>query len=158
VRTLVEIIDNRTGGPVEAELFDEVTVEHFLETQQEWRPVVLKAARQLAMQGARELIPQHFHWDWTAKAPELSVLANTFYGISYENKLQGLMKLETVGEFCRCRLPEQEGKPLVYVDYVEVAPWNLKQLMLGLGEKPRFNAIGSRLVRTSSKYFRPVMD
>jgi hypothetical protein len=58
----------------------------------------------------------------------LSILANTFYGISSERKLQGLMKLETAGEFCRCRLPEQEGKEgkaPVYVDYVEVASWNL---------------------------------
>ena len=103
MRARVAIIDNITREPVEAELFDEVTLDHFLETQQEWRPIVLKAARQLAKQGTHELIPQHFHWDWTSKAPQLSVLANTFYGISYAEKLQGLMKLETVGEFCHCR-------------------------------------------------------
>jgi hypothetical protein len=56
VRTRVAIIDNNTGKPVEAEVFDEVTVEHFLETQQEWRPIVLRAARELAARGARELI------------------------------------------------------------------------------------------------------
>jgi hypothetical protein len=149
VRTGVHIIDNATGQPVEAELFDEVTVEHFIETQQEWRPIVLKAARQLAARGSHQLIPQHFHWDWTTKAPELKVLANTFYGIRYENKLQGLMKLETVGQFCRCRLPEQAGNALVYVDYVEVAPWNLKALMSSLGEKARYNAIGSRLIEAA---------
>ena len=44
----VHIVDNTTGQPVEAEIFDEVTVEHFIETQQDWRPIVLKAARQLA--------------------------------------------------------------------------------------------------------------
>jgi len=76
VRTHIEIIDNRSGSPVVAELFDEVTVEDFIETQQVWRPIVLKAARQLARLGSRELIPQHFHWDWTAKGPELSVLAS----------------------------------------------------------------------------------
>jgi hypothetical protein len=149
VKTPVHIIDNRTGQPVEAELFDEVTVEHFIETQQEWRPLVLKAARQLVAHGSRELIPQHFHWDWTTKAPELSVLANNFYGIRCENKLQGLMKLQTVGPFCRCRLPEQADKALVYVDYVEVAPWNLKTLAAALGEKPVYNAVGSRLVEAA---------
>lgn len=149
MKTFVHIIDNRTGQPVEAELFDEVTVEHFIETQQEWRPIVLKAARQLAARGHRELIPQHFHWDWTAKAPELNVLANAFYGIRYDNKLQGLMKLQTVGPFCRCRLPEQADKALIYVDYVEVAPWNLKTLMAGLGEKPLYNVIGSRLIEAA---------
>jgi hypothetical protein len=149
VKTRVHIIDNISGKPVEAELFDEVTVEHFIETQQEWRPIVLKAARQLAARGSHQLIPQHFHWDWTAKAPELKVLANAFYGVRYENKLQGLMKLETVGQFCTCRLPEQAGKALIYVDYVEVAPWNLKALMSALGEKPRYNVIGSRLIEAA---------
>jgi hypothetical protein len=149
VKTRVHIIDNISGKPVEAELFDEVTVEHFIETQQEWRPIVLKAARQLAARGSHQLIPQHFHWDWTAKAPELKVLANAFYGVRYENKLQGLMKLETVGQFCTCRLPEQAGKALIYLDYVEVAPWNLKALMSALGEKPRYNVIGSRLIEAA---------
>lgn len=59
------------------------------------------------------------------------------------------MKLETVGPFCSGRLPEQAGKSLVYVDYVEVAPWNLKALMLALGEKPLYNAIGSRLIEAA---------
>jgi hypothetical protein len=149
VKTRVHIIDNATGQPVEAEIFDEITVEHFIETQQNWRPVVLKAARQLASRSSHQLIPQHFHWDWTTKAPELKVLANVFYGISYDNQLQGLMKLETVGQFCTCRLPEQAGKALVYVDYVEVAPWNLKPLASALGEKPRYNAIGTRLIEAA---------
>lgn len=149
MRTHIEIIDNSTGSPIEAELFDEVSVGHFIETQQRWRPIAAKAAHQLMLQGKRELIPEHLHWDWTIKAPQLNVLANTFYGISCEGKLQGMMKLKTVGEFCNCRLPEQEGKALVYVDYIEVAPWNLKTLMLGLGEKPLYNAIGSRLIEAA---------
>jgi len=149
VKTRVHIIDNATGQPVEAEIFDEVTIEHFIETQQNWRPIVLKAARQLAARGSHQLIPQHFHWDWTTKAPELQVLANAFFGIRYDNQLQGLMKLETVGQFCSCRLPEQAGKALVYIDYVEVAPWNLKPLMSALGEKPRYNAVGTRLIEAA---------
>ena len=59
------------------------------------------------------------------------------------------MKLQTVGPFCRCRLPEQVDKALVYVDYVEVAPWNLKTLAAALGEKPVYNAVGSRLVEAA---------
>ena len=142
MKTRIHIIDNATGQPVEAEIFDEVTIEHFIETQQIWRPIVLKAARELAARGSHQLIPQHFHWDWTTKAPELKELAKTFYGISHDNQLQGLMKLETVGQYCSCRLPEQAGKALVYVDYVEVAPWNLKPLTNALG-KSLYNTIGS---------------
>jgi hypothetical protein len=149
VKTCIQIIDNATDKPVDAEIFDEVTIEHFIETQQEWRPLVLKAAAQLTARGSRELIPQHFHWDWTTKAPQLNVIANTFYGIRYDDRLQGLMKLETVGQHCSCRLPEQAGNALVYVDYIEVAPWNLKPLMIALGDKPRYGAIGTRLVEAA---------
>jgi hypothetical protein len=42
------------------------------------------------------------------------------------------------------RFPEQADRSLVYVDYVEVAPWNLKTLMVALGEKPFYSPIGSR--------------
>ncbi len=149
MKTRVQIIENMTGEPVEAEIFDEVSVEHFIETQQEWRPILFKAARQLAARGSYQHIPQHYHWDWTAKAPELKLLANAFFGIRYDNQLQGLMKLETVGEFCSCRLPEQKGKAMVYVDYLEVAPWNLKVLASAPGEKPRYNAIGTRLIEAA---------
>ena len=43
----IEIFDLVAQAPVEAELVDEVTAEDFLNTQLEWRPVVLEAAREL---------------------------------------------------------------------------------------------------------------
>ena len=42
------------------------------------------------------------------------------------------------------RFPEQTDRSFVYVDYVEVAPSNLKTLMVALGEKPLYSPIGSR--------------
>lgn len=146
MRIPVEIIDTSTGEPVQAELFDDVSVEDFLETQRDWRPIVLDAARQLARAGS-QLIPRHFHWDWTRKEADLRMLVNTFYGIRCEGKLQGLSKLMTAGH--ACRLPEQVGKALVYVDYLEVAPWNIKPLMAALGKPHRFAAVGTRLVEAA---------
>src|SRR5438552_2165502 len=130
----VEVIEQRTGEPVAATLFDEVTVEHFLEAQTEWRPLVLLATRRLAQAGADvDDIPLHWHWDWMRKEPELSLLALTFYGIGCGGRLQGLMKVDLASE--RCRLPEQQGQPLVYIDYLEVAPWNIRRLMAALGRQ-----------------------
>jgi hypothetical protein len=37
------------------------------------------------------------------------------------------------------------GKPLVYVEYLESAPWNLKDLC----DKPRYGAIGTRLIEAA---------
>ena len=45
MRTSVLIIEMRIGEPVEATLFDEIQMEHFLEAQAEWRPVVIAATR-----------------------------------------------------------------------------------------------------------------
>lgn len=123
-------------------------MEHFIETQREWRPVVTEAALHLSKSGTGQiLMPRHWHWDWTKKEAELKLLAITFVGLSCGGSLQGLMKLLTVGQ--SCRLPEQTGKPLVYVDYLEAAPWNIKPLMNALGKHPRYGGIGSRLLEAA---------
>jgi hypothetical protein len=148
MRVPVVIIDNHTGQPVEAELFDDVTMDHFLEAQAQWRPVVVLAARRLAQSAdTAPEIPRHWHWDWTRKEPELGMLAITFIGLECRGRLQGLMKVEKVTH--RCRLPEQLGKPLVYIDYLEVAPWNVKPLMDALGRKPEFRGVGTRLLEAA---------
>ena len=148
MRVPVHLLDIATNEPVEAELFDEVTIDHFLETQREWRPVVVEAANLMVKKGLpRESIPRHFHWDWSSKEADLRVLAFSFFGINCGGKLQGLMKLETAGR--SCRLAAQEGKPLIYVDYLETAPWNIKALMQALGKRPRFGAVGTRLIEAA---------
>jgi len=148
VRETIQIIDAESNGLTEAEIFDDVTLGHFIESQAEWRPIVLAAARALSQQpNQTTLIPRHFHWDWTRKEAELKLLAVRFYGIACAGKLQGLMKIETVAH--TCRLPEQQGKPLVYIDYLEVAPWNIEKLMTALGKPQRFGAVGSRLLESA---------
>lgn len=54
--------------------------------------------------------------------------------------MQGLMLLKMAG--CNARLPEQAGKDLVYVDYIEAAPWNLKSVVA----QPRFGLVGVVLI------------
>lgn len=148
MRAPVQLLDLATNEPVEAELFDEVTVDHFLETKRDWRPMVVEAAKLLVKSGApRESIPRHFHWDWSMKEPDLRALAFSFFGITCGGKLQGLMKLETLGR--SCRLATQKGKPLIYVDYLETAPWNLKPVTQALGLSSQFGAVGTRLMEAA---------
>jgi hypothetical protein len=148
VRVSVQLFDYEAKAPVEGELFDEVTVEHFLETQREWRPMVIDAAKAMLKRGAvRESVPRHFHWDWSTKEADLRVLAFTFFGITCNGKLQGLMKLESAGR--SGRIPAQKGKPLIYVDYLETAPWNIKPLAQALGGSARFGAVGTRLIEAA---------
>lgn len=69
------------------------------------------------------------------------------FGISARGKLQGLMKLESVGR--SGRTASQKGKPLTYVDYLETAPWNIKPLMQALGRSPEFAVVGTRLIEAA---------
>ena len=45
----------------------------------------------------------------------------------------------------RCRLADQAGKNLVYVEFVENAPWNRKELF----DPPRYRGIGTLLMRAA---------
>jgi hypothetical protein len=78
VRVPVELLDNATGEFVEAELFDKITVEHFLETKRSWRPLVLQARQKLVERGRADLVPNYAHWAWTTKEPYLQMLAMKF--------------------------------------------------------------------------------
>jgi hypothetical protein len=47
----------------------------------------------------------------------------------------------------RCRLAEQVNKHLVYIDFLEAAPWNRK----GGGSLPKYKGVGSVLVAAAIK-------
>ena len=64
-------------------------------------------------------------------------------GIECQGQMQGLMMVKTAGY--TARLPMDMGKPLVYVDYIEVAPWNCRPLT----DTPRFGGIGVRLIEAA---------
>ena len=143
----VELFDNRKQEFVDAELFDDITPEDFEEIEAQWRPLVQEAKRKLIEMGKPDMVPQHAHWDWTRKAPELEMLAIRFFGIQCKQRLQGIVKLQTVGY--ESRILGHRGKPLVYIDYVEVAPWNVRMLTEPLGKKTEFRAVGTRLMEVA---------
>jgi len=145
----VEIIDGATGALIEAELFDDVTVNHFIEAHAEWQPYTQKAGALLKANGRMQLFPQHYGWDWRRKAQHLQSIASHFYGIRHAGKLQGLMKLDMVGNYSVARHPSQQGKTLIYVDYLEAAPWNVKNIAVAYNEKPRYRGIGTTLMEAA---------
>jgi hypothetical protein len=48
----------------------------------------------------------------------------------------------TVNTIKRCRLPQQMNKHLVYVEYLEVAPWNRRAVT----NAPRYKGVGTVLM------------
>jgi len=123
---IIKIEDRRSGEFVDAIFHDGLTPAQLDAAESDWKP--------LRRSGSSE----HGHWDWRRKAAKFNLLANRFFGIECEGRFQGLMVVTTAGY--NSRMASDVGKPLVYVDYIETAPWNLKS-----SAEPRFGAIGTRL-------------
>jgi hypothetical protein len=68
----------------------------------------------------------------------LQLLAVEVCAIDAEGEWQAIVMMETVTH--RCQLPALAGKHLVYVDYIETAPWNwpIPELMMSR----RFKGLG----------------
>jgi hypothetical protein len=59
--------------------------------------------------------------------------------------MQGLMVVCLTGK--DARLDPDKGKPLVYVDFVETAPWNAKEFT----SAPIYKGVGVRLIQAAAR-------
>lgn len=131
-----------TGEPVKGELWDQITEKQLGDWEAEWQPEVTEALRRLNHAGIdRPHWPQSRHWDWRQKMAAIQgLLAYPGISVMCEGVTQGLMIVNTTSY--RCRIPDQAGRELVYIEFLENAPWNRKELLL----QPRFRGVGSILV------------
>ena len=110
----------------------------------EWGPIRRDATRRLIQSGRPAAdMPRHWHWDWLAKSRNLALLAYRCFGIECGGKMQGLLMAKVAGK--NAILPPDDGKPLVYVDYLESAPWNVVPLV----DTPLFSGVGMVLMRAA---------
>jgi hypothetical protein len=108
-----------------------------------WQPLrSLVMQELLAASVPQDEWPQSIGWDWTRKAPLLRLLAASGYCIVCEQKWEGVMLTKT--EPNRARLAPEKGKPLVYVDFLEVAPWNWT--ISQIGRIGQYRLVGSTLL------------
>jgi hypothetical protein len=138
----IRLRDLHKAETVDALLHNGLTEEQIRTTQSEWEPIRKQSIEALLQQGYPiEELPKHWGWNWTRKISQLGNPLLGFYGIECEGQMQGLLEVAKEGHLAK--LPTQKGKPLIYVKYVETAPWNIKLL----DPKPRYGGIGSRLIR-----------
>lgn len=112
-----------SGDFLSATILDGLEPTDLLIVEREWGPVRSELTKELlaACVDRREW-PQSLHWDWSKKAPELRLLESSGFGVVCEKKWQGVMMTRTASFLAR--LKADRGKPLVYLDFLEVAPWN----------------------------------
>jgi len=143
-RRPIRLLDRSTGELVNAFLIDEVSKEQVFAAHGVWQPYREKALRRLRVQ--KISWPEHWHWDWSQKARKLDFLAYRCIGVEHHDEMQGLMMLSTIHRQSRWR--GHEGKPTIYIEYIESAPWNLA----ALAESPKFAGIGTRLLEAAVEF------
>lgn len=143
--TPISLLDVARDAPAPAELLDAITEQQLADWEAEWVPELFKAMQRLRRAGVeRRLWPQSRHWDWRKKTATLQgMLAHPGFSVVCEGVTQGMMILDTTMK--RCRIEGQRGKNLVYVEFVENAPWNRPELV----DPPRYRGVGSHLIRAA---------
>lgn len=80
---------------------------------------------------------EHSHWDWRNKVHSVEAGVHMLVALEYQGDAQGIMAVLQTPH--RSRLT---GEPLLYVDYLESAPWNLRLPSV----QPRFMGVGTVLI------------
>lgn len=144
------LLDVATGQAVSAELWDAITEQQLVHWEDEWAPAQREAVERMKAAGIeRGLLPQSRHWDWRRKADAFSgSLANPSFCVMCDGMTQGMMILDTLH---RARIATQAGKELIYIEYLENAPWNRKHFA---SDRPLFAGVGSLLMRAAVEFSR----
>jgi len=116
--------DTGSGLPVEGKLINAILPKHLRDHYKFWKPL------------CKANTEQHEHWNWEKKCSHYSgQLSYQNFAIECSGATQGLMIVNTTK---RCVIPSQANKHLVYIEYLEVAPWNRKNLT----SQPRHRGVG----------------
>jgi hypothetical protein len=140
----IRLKDQKQAQPVDAMLHVGLTESQVRDAQAEWEPIRKTSIKRLLDEGfTMDELPKHWGWDWTRKISRLNNPLLTFYGIECNGRMQGMIEVAQEGYFSK--LPSQAGKPLVYVKYVETAPWNIQILE----PSPQYGGVGTQLIRAA---------
>jgi hypothetical protein len=135
---------------VKAELWDDISDEHVRMWNTSWLPPFAKAVRQLKQNNKpKEAWPQDLHWQWDEKTDwSRALLSLRRFAMTCERALQGLMLVNLTK--LTGRLSSQQGKDLVYIEFLSTALWNRPDLT----ERPVFRGVGLNMVRAAVELSR----
>lgn len=145
VVSIVPIVVRATGEAVDAELRSPIERSNLDDWEKKWLPIIESTAKRLlATKVPLVSWPQDIHWNWRKKMQKLQeiggLLSNASFCIEYAGVTQGLMVANVSSN--RARIAEQAGQHLVYVEYLQSAPWNRPEHH----NDPHFRGIGSTLI------------
>jgi hypothetical protein len=133
-----QLWDRRNNATVSADVLPAMTPEQLVQTEGRWQKFRVRARRRRRV-GVP--VPEHNHWNWDEKSHDLKFTAYRCLGIWYDDEVQGLMMISILAVQGRARA--HRAKPVLYIKYIEGAPWNLKAYV---GEEARFGGVGVSLI------------
>ncbi len=144
----IQIIDGASSQLVDAILHDDLSVDVIERTEASWGPKRRQATEDAHQRGDRR--PEHSHWKWDRpeKLSKLQFLAYRCLGVECDGEFQGLMMVDTTSHFAT--LSPDDNKPLIYIEYIECAPWNVRPLT----NSPRYKSVGQVLVAAAIQLSR----
>jgi len=115
--------DLETGDVVPADLVYGIGLPHVMDWHTAWQPALGAIKAALHEQGVpKPEWPQTGHWNWAAKVAEAQdIIGFRMFSVTAAGMTQALMRVDLTKP---ARMEDASGRPLVYVDYLEVAPWN----------------------------------
>lgn len=133
--------DMKAEDFVSAELICGIGMANLLDWHNAWQPEVGAIKATLHERGVPKADwPQSGHWNWADKIAESDLLGFETFCVTAEEMTQAMMRIDVTLK--ESRLPGTEGRPIAYVDYIEVAPWN--QPIVGM--QRRFKGAGTVLM------------
>jgi hypothetical protein len=126
----VLLFETASNSLVEAVLDLRLTAEQVIAAEAVWKPCRDALGDEI----------EHGHWDWSLKTEMLAEPGARFLGVEYAGQMQGMMAIWESGRLAR--MGPDVGRPLVYVDFLEAAPWNLRLAR----QVPRYGRVGSSLI------------
>lgn len=146
--TPVALLCLATRQFVDAELWDTVNAGNLADWGSKWWPELchlLDALRYKCVEQTRW--PQSRRWDWRAKIRALeSCVDRQCFTIVREDMTQAMMITDSAK---RARIESQKNERLIYIDFLESAPWNRNEI---IDKPPGFAGRGSILVRAAIEY------
>lgn len=129
---------------VDGTLYTELTPIDLSLLEQSWQPSRSSLYEMLDSANIPQVDwPQSLHWNWNAKAPALEQLEAACFGIRCGGQWQAAMMTKTATHFSRAS--QSRGMPLVYIEYVESAPWNWS--IPAVAQVGRYGGLGATLFR-----------
>ena len=143
------ILERSSGQFVPAIFHEDLSADQLAEAETQWKPVRTQAVDRMRAAGKTDheilRLVQHAHWDWLLKAQAVreSLLSTRCFGIELSGQWQGLVMIQLAGR--PAELEPDRGRPVVYAEFLEIAPWNLKMMVA----EPKFGLVGARLMEAA---------